>query len=542
MLSYFSRRLPILSQSRRMLGSGPIGVSSGASNGRSVTHTVTALKRWSCDDKDLPSVSQIKAIHIYDFDNTLFASPLPNKQIWNSPTIGQLASPDMFINGGWWHDAAILASTGEGVEKEEPRGWEGWWNEQIVSLVELTMQQKDALSVLLTGRSESGFGELIKRIVRSRKLDFHMICLKPAVGPANQKFSSTMAFKQELLKDIVYTYKDADEIRVYEDRVKHTKGFRDFFFAFNKALMSADSPTSRKPITAEVIQVAENATNLDPVSEVAEVQRMINTHNLAVKNGNAPPGVPPYQIKRTVFYTGYMIPPPMTDKLVTLVNLPPNTPEGEVRFLANSILITPKPCPRSILDKVGGIGKKVIWRVTGTSVFENRLWAARVEPVPPTQKYYSENPTPTVVLALRRGAKPADAVRIQNWHPVPDDKAFEFETVVGEKVLLRVEEEQANESEWESFFPNKNHKRMHPREEEYISLNGAGPQSQSWRRKPTSWSRRPERLVPRRQRRERWIFSWRWWRWRKGPWKRPWAVQELGRRWREESWQWVPQL
>ena len=105
-------------------------------------------------------------------------------------------------------------------------GSERWTDERNpltdvkVSLVELTMQQKDALSVLLTGRSESGFGELIKRIVRSKKLEFDMVCLKPIVGPANQKFSSTMAFKQELLKDVVYTYKDADEIRVYEDRVK----------------------------------------------------------------------------------------------------------------------------------------------------------------------------------------------------------------------------------------------------------------------------------------------------------------------------------
>ena len=62
----------------------------------------------------------------------MFASPLPNKQIWNSPTIGQLGSPDIFVSGGWWHDAAILASTGEGAEKEEPKAWEGWWNEQIV--------------------------------------------------------------------------------------------------------------------------------------------------------------------------------------------------------------------------------------------------------------------------------------------------------------------------------------------------------------------------------------------------------------------------
>lgn len=82
------------------------------------------------------------------------------------------------------------------------------------------MQQKDALNVLLTGRAESQFADLVKRIVASKKLDFHMVCLKPAVGPNNQRFTSTMYFKQALLRDLVFTYKEADEIRIYEDR-KH---------------------------------------------------------------------------------------------------------------------------------------------------------------------------------------------------------------------------------------------------------------------------------------------------------------------------------
>ncbi|KAL5377059.1 hypothetical protein DPSP01_010024 [Paraphaeosphaeria sporulosa] len=431
-------------------------------NGKPAYHTVTALKRWSCDDNDLPPMADIKSIHIYDFDNTLFASPLPNKQIWNGPTVGQLASPDVFINGGWWHDSSILAATGEGADKEEVRAWKGWWNENIVQLVELSMQQKDALSVLLTGRSEHGFSELIKRIIRSKNLKFDMVCLKPNVGPAGQKFTSTMNFKQELLKDIVYTYKDANEIRIYEDRVKHTKGFRDFFFQFNKDLMNGQLPTSRQAIVAEVVQVEENATQLDPVTEIAEIQRIINSHNSQVQAGTTPRGMPPYQIKKTVFYTGYMIARDMSDRLASLVKLPQGTPEGDVRYLANSILITPKPAPKSILDKVGGIGNKVVWKVTGISCFENKLWAARVEPIPKTTKYYSENPSPTVVLAIRKGGRPADAARIQNWHPVPDEEAHIFESVVGEKVVLRIEEEHANESRYESYFPNKGHnKRAH---------------------------------------------------------------------------------
>jgi len=32
--------------------------------------TITALKRWSCVENDLPDVDNVKAIHVYDFDNT----------------------------------------------------------------------------------------------------------------------------------------------------------------------------------------------------------------------------------------------------------------------------------------------------------------------------------------------------------------------------------------------------------------------------------------------------------------------------------------
>jgi len=82
------------------------------------------------------------------------------------------------------------------------------------------MQQKDALTVLLTGRSEFGFADIIKRIVASRNLEFDLIGLKPEIGPNSERFSSTMNFKQSFLEDIILTYDQADEIRIYEDRVK----------------------------------------------------------------------------------------------------------------------------------------------------------------------------------------------------------------------------------------------------------------------------------------------------------------------------------
>ncbi|KAK5135064.1 hypothetical protein LTR08_005724 [Meristemomyces frigidus] len=447
-------------------------------NGKA-TRTPTALGRWSCQPSKLPPVDQIKSIHVYDFDNTLFGSPLPNKSIWNMTTFGQLQAQDFLHNGGWWHNAGILGATGRGLEVEEGRAWEGFWNERIVELVRLSVADDQTLTVLLTGRSESAFSELVGKMVASKGLKFDMVCLKPKVSPSGELFSTTMAFKQLLLRDLVFTYTTADEIRVYEDRPKHTKGFRDFFSDLNRALLAQASHPDRHPITAEVIQVTEAEITMDPVSEVAQVQQMLNVHNQAILAHTAPPYAIPYKIKRSVFYTGYILPQPDIDRLKTLVKLPPNCPEHEVRWLANNILITPRPAPRSILDKVGGLGAKIRWRVTGLSCLETKLWAARVEPTAPGTRIYTENTTPCIVLATRRTAKPIDAARITNWQPVAAHQAFELETTVGEKVLLRIEEEVRGEDSYEASFPNQRNARKHPREEEFAPLGRPRPQQRA---------------------------------------------------------------
>lgn len=78
------------------------------------------------------AIPSVKSLHVYDFDNTLFRSPLPNSKLWDGRTASTLQSPEGFGTGGWWHNPVFLEATGEGIEKEEPRAWEGFWNEQIV--------------------------------------------------------------------------------------------------------------------------------------------------------------------------------------------------------------------------------------------------------------------------------------------------------------------------------------------------------------------------------------------------------------------------
>lgn len=414
------------------------------------SHNLNSLKRWSCKPKELPDVNTVKSIHVYDFDNTLFSSPLPNPQLWHPSSIGLLHTYEVFAHGGWWHDPSILSSTGEGIEVEEPRAWEGWWNEVVASLAEQSIQEKDAVTIMLTGRGEGSFADLVNRIVDSKKLDFDMVVLKPEVGPNQQQFQSTMDFKQAFLRDLCLTYKLADNIRIYEDRPKHVKGFRDWFERFNKSLLSHPNdqpPPDRKPITAEVIHVCELKSNLDPQSETIAVQTAINSHNKLVKKGAIlPSGAPPrfFALKEHFLYFGYLISQTDSARLITLCNTPAHLIDsGEVKYMASSILIAPFFPRKDLLEKVGGRGNKVTWQVNGVAKFEDRIWAARVTPIGDKQ-IHTQDDTPMVVLAIRKGSRQIDAQRIKNWQPVGAEKQFIFETVVGDKIMLKIEEVDEN--------------------------------------------------------------------------------------------------
>ncbi|KAJ9655645.1 hypothetical protein H2198_005543 [Neophaeococcomyces mojaviensis] len=410
-------------------------------------HTINGLKRWSCKTKTIPDISAIKNIHVYDFDNTLFSSPLPNPQLWHSTTIGLLQAYEVFAHGGWWHNPDILASTGDGLEAEEPRAWKGWWNEVVVSLAETSIKEEDTLTVLLTGRGETNFANLINRIADARHLDFDLVVLKPEVGPQQQQFVSTMEFKQAFLKDLVFTYRFADNIRIYEDRVKHVKGFRDYMEKVNKAFSSSDpdrqASERTSPCAAEVVHVCELKSSLDPQVEVIAVQRAINRHNEAIKTGGPNPTRAPekfFKISEQFLYFGYLISQSDSARLITLCNAHAHLIDsGEVKYMASSILIAPFYPRKDLLEKVGGRGNKVTWQVTGVAKFEDRIWAARVTPVSDKQ-IHTQDDTPMVVLAIRKGSRQIDAQRIKNWQPPGTEKQFIFETVVGDKVMLKVEE------------------------------------------------------------------------------------------------------
>ena len=194
---------------------------------------------------------------------------------------------------------------------------------------------------------------------------------------------------------------------------------------------------------------------------------MINNHNTQTKFGRQ------LEIKRTVFYTGYLLSPMDTNNLLTLVKSPETMNKNDIRFLAQNILITYGPAQQHVLDKVGGLGSKQTWRVTGFGVLADTVWAARVTPVPPTSQIHTENTTHFVLLAHYRNSRPTEASRISNWQPVSADKQYIFQTTVGEKVQLRIEPATDGESEYDNPVSRQNLKRHHSPNPQY-SRGGYG--------------------------------------------------------------------
>lgn len=222
--------------------------------------------------------------------------------------------------------------------------------------------------------------------------------------------------------------------------------FTEFLNNINLDLVRGEFPASRRtPFAAEVVQVPHRSTSLDPVSECAVVQKMINEYNAANPQARL-------QIKRTVFFTGYLLNQNDAQNLVSL--LEPNLLKAsDIKVLANNIMITPRPATESVLEKVGGLGAKQIWQATAIGHWNGVVYGAKVNPIPSSAVVTVESPTPMVVLATLRGAKAIDSQRIVNWQPVSADKQFVFETTVGEKVQLRIDAETEGESEYDSLFP-----------------------------------------------------------------------------------------
>lgn len=162
-----------------------------------------------------PGTSQIDRIYVWDFDNTLWASPVPSRDLWDGSVLRALTGSFQAAIGWWTDPRSIYGAKEEGWHAET--GWifdEGRWVEEkwveLAGLVEgeserLTsvarfpdtlsfpqillkiscakvresIQDPRALTVLLTGRGHLKFNKALRRMCETRGLYFDVLGLKP---------------------------------------------------------------------------------------------------------------------------------------------------------------------------------------------------------------------------------------------------------------------------------------------------------------------------------------------------------------------------
>ena len=271
------------------------------------------LFRWNSipDELNVPNcpADEIRRIHIYDFDNCLYKSPQPNRHLYTQSTLGIIWGQEHTIQGGWWAEPSFLEeSLAESLATTSPSS-DTYWCEEIRKLAQLSFEATDTVSVLLTGRKELRFSELLGRMLTVTRnlsnrgvndLKFSAVCLKKnnsqvatvkgilpedngistQESSSNNDYMHTADYKKALFTDFITYYKNLEEITIYDDRIKQINSFKTFFNNFQP----------RCKFQWFVIPVTPKSTTLDPAMEYKLVTKMIEEHNRELLKLSRQPG------------------------------------------------------------------------------------------------------------------------------------------------------------------------------------------------------------------------------------------------------------
>ncbi|KAI7906474.1 uncharacterized protein BX663DRAFT_529208 [Cokeromyces recurvatus] len=185
-----------------------------------------------------------KKLAIFDFDSTLFFSPLLSPTIWH-PDLIKLATAESVYGPGWWRDIRSL-DLGP-IEELEPKAWKGFWNEPIVKEAKRCINDPNTMTVVLTGRRYHPFHLLIPTMLNSKGLQFDLIGLRPdpeqvsdnhwevkngqqqlTYNLTSSVFKSTMHFKTCFILNLIHNVPSVRQVTMWDDRTYHVNRFKQY--------------------------------------------------------------------------------------------------------------------------------------------------------------------------------------------------------------------------------------------------------------------------------------------------------------------------
>lgn len=226
---------------------------------------------------------------IFDFDSTLFFSPLLSPTIWH-PNLIRVATAESVYGPGWWRDIRSL-DLGP-FEELEKSAWKGFWNEDIVSEARQCISDPDTMTVVLTGRRFHPFHHLIPAMLDSKGLQFDLVGLRadPESVSANHwevmqdkqqlsynltssVFRSTMHFKTCFILNLLHNVPTINHVTMWDDRMYHVRQFREYL----DTLKSKDTIDQ-----GNVVYVPGIRPKYNPDWEKLVIRQIIQTHNKAL--------------------------------------------------------------------------------------------------------------------------------------------------------------------------------------------------------------------------------------------------------------------
>jgi len=328
-------------------------------------------------------------LKIFDFDGTIFNSPLPNKKIWDRKIYGKLWSDFSMGGYGWFQNTLTLDDKYvQGVT----------FNKVVVDEVNKSMTEPDSVTVLLTGRTDAFTGQ-IKKLVDDAGMEFEEYGLKPR-SDFNPEL--TFGFKTRYINELIAKYNPV-KIEMWEDRPKHAQRFKELLDTIG--------------IDNEIheVTIPETASIIDPALERELVSKLIADPRAGKKQAkkfNQQHDKKQKKEKKPSFWGAYL---DSESYNKVLQEIGSEIPDNWKKYLHHMTITlgTPKTDPiKSFIEKNRGKVFELNAVALGKS---DEAMALKIDSDVPTK-----NEIPHITVAVSPTGKPVKSNFITDWKPLPN--------------------------------------------------------------------------------------------------------------------------
>ena len=359
-------------------------------------------------------------IAIYDFDSTLFKSPLPNPQIWTRSFVGTIISDCQ-----WFLDKRTLNYPFV-PEIPGPK----WWKLQILESARLNINRQDTLTILLTGRRKADFESRIKDLCRQQGLDFNYFFLKELESEAGTRcHKSTINFKISVLNYLLDHFIKVRELELFDDRLNHLKVFEQDFERricsgqidkFAAVLVDQDAPQEDVPYMDKDLEfdLVSNLINLcnRKISAFQLRESEFKKDGLVMLDSNDSDRKSIYQFRNSIEltefinYTGIMLEDVSVQRLDKAFPLP----EGYIKK-CHHVTVSIGKANEALHEKLGGFGSQHSFFASHFGFLDGLVSAVKVQ----GETLVSENQNMHITLYVSPTGSSKLSNKITNWEELP---------------------------------------------------------------------------------------------------------------------------